>query len=166
MQTLSELIQPIDRDALRREVQASQPVPNFCIDGFLDPAFAERVADALPSFDEARKVGRAFNALNERGKVQITDADKFAPAVRELHRALASPEWLETLRYVMDLPNLVADPELVGGGIHMTGPRGRLDVHVDFNYIEERELHRRLNILIYFNRGWQEQWGGNIELWS
>jgi hypothetical protein len=60
----------------------------------------------------------------------------------------------------------LADDQLVGGGIHQTGPRGHLDVHIDFNYIEDRQLHRRLNILIYFNKDWRPEWGGNIELWN
>jgi hypothetical protein len=37
---------------------------------------------------------------------------------------------------------------------------------VDFNYIKERELHRRINILVYFNKDWKKEWGGNIELWD
>ena len=41
-----------------------------------------------------------------------------------------------------------------------------MDVHVDFNFIAARELHRRLNILIYFNKDWDPSWGGNIELWD
>ena len=28
------------------------------------------------------------------------------------------------------------------------------------------KLHRRLNILIYFNKDWKPDWGGNIELWD
>ena len=44
--------------------------------------------------------------------------------------------------------------------------RGHLDVHVDFNYIEDRKLFRRMNILVYFNKDWQDEWGGNIELWD
>ncbi len=50
--------------------------------------------------------------------------------------------------------------------MHLTGPRGRLDVHVDFNYAESRKLHRRLNILIYLNEGWKSEWGGAVELWD
>ena len=70
------------------------------------------------------------------------------------------------LSTVFAIPKLLPDEELVGGGMHQTGARGHLDVHVDFNYIEERQLHRRLNILIYFNKGWKPEWGGNIELWD
>jgi hypothetical protein len=96
----------------------------------------------------------------------VTDATLFAEPVAELNRALARPEFLELLSHVLEIPNLLADDQLLGGGIHQTGPRGHLDVHIDFNYIEERQLHRRLNILIYFNKNWQEEWGGNIELWD
>ena len=160
------IINPIDRDALRNQVAQSTPVPNFKIDNFLDEEFANRVLAAFPSFDDALKLGKSFSAVNERNKVQVTDSKLFAEPIAELNRALAAPDFLELLGYVFDIPNLLADENLVGGGIHQTGPRGHLDVHVDFNYIEERQLHRRLNILIYFNKDWQESWGGNIELWE
>ena len=77
---------------------------------------------------------------------------------------VTTPEFLDLLSHVTGMPRLLTDDELVGGGIHQTGPRGHLDVHVDFNYIKERDLHRRLNILIYFNKNWQPEWGGNIGL--
>jgi Rps23 Pro-64 3,4-dihydroxylase Tpa1-like proline 4-hydroxylase len=159
-------ISPIDRDALREQTRAAKPVPNFCIDNFLESSFADSVLAAYPSFEEATKVGRSFSAVNEKLKVQVTDSSTFAEPVAELNRTLASPEFLDLLSYVFDMPNLLADEELVGGGIHQTGSRGHLDVHVDFNFIEERELHRRLNILIYFNKDWKPEYGGNIELWD
>ena len=159
-------INPIDRDALRERVRTSSPVKNFCIDNFLDEAFANSVIAAYPSFEDALKVGRSFAAVNEKGKVQMTDSSKFAEPVAELNKQLASPEFLALLSDVFDMPNLLPDEELVGGGIHQTGPRGHLDVHVDFNFIEDRQLHRRLNILIYFNKDWKPEWGGNIELWD
>ncbi len=159
-------INPIDRDALRDKVRTAQPVPNFCIDNFLEESFADRVLSAFPSYEEAAKVGREFSAVNEYKKVQITDSSTFAEPIAELNRTLASPEFLEVLSDLFNMPNLLADEALVGGGMHQTGPRGHLDVHVDFNYLGDRELHRRLNILIYFNKGWQPEWGGNIELWD
>jgi Rps23 Pro-64 3,4-dihydroxylase Tpa1-like proline 4-hydroxylase len=166
--TLTQIthINPIDRKALRERVRTAQPVRNFCIDNFLDESFANEVLASYPSFEEATKVGRTFSAVNEKKKVQVTDASSFAEPIAELNRTLASPEFLEMLSDVFEMPNLLADEELVGGGIHQTGSRGHLDVHVDFNYIAERELHRRLNILIYFNKDWKPEYGGNIELWD
>ena len=161
-----EHINPIDREALRQQVKNATPVQNFCIDNFLEPEFAERVLASYPTYEDAMKKGKSFSAVNEKGKVQVSDSKSFAPAVDELNRTLASPEFLDLLGYVFDMPNLVADPELVGGGIHQTGPRGHLDVHVDFNFIEDRQLHRRLNILVYFNKDWKPEYGGNIELWD
>ena len=160
------MINPIDRDALRERVRTAKPVPFFSIDDFLETASAERVLDAYPSFEEAEKIGRSFNAVNEKGKIQVTDSTKFADPVAELNKELASPEFLDLMSYVFDIPNLLADEQLIGGGIHQTGPRGHLDVHVDFNYLGDRQLHRRLNILVYFNKDWEPDWGGNIELWD
>lgn len=160
------MINPIDSDALRSQISKATPFPYFSIDGFLKSEAADRVLAAYPSYEEALAIGRSFAAVNERGKVQVTDSSKFAEPVAELNRALAAPEFLDLLGNVFDIPNLLADDQLVGGGIHQTGPRGHLDVHVDFNYIAERQLHRRLNILIYFNKDWDPSWGGNIELWD
>ena len=160
------IINPLDRDELRNRVRNATPVPNFCVNNFLDPAFAERVVASYPTFEEAAKIGRSFAALNERGKIQVTDSSKFAEPIAELNRALAAPEFLELLSYVFEIPNLLADDKLDGGGMHQTGARGHLDVHVDFNYIEDRQLHRRLNILVYLNKDWKPEWGGNIELWD
>jgi Rps23 Pro-64 3,4-dihydroxylase Tpa1-like proline 4-hydroxylase len=163
---MNMLIRPIDRDDLRRQVQQARPFPFFAIDNFLDEAFAERVLAAFPSFEEAARMGRMFSAVNEKKKIQVTDARQFPEPIAELNRVLAAPDFCQLLSDVFAIPDLLSDEELVGGGIHETGPRGHLDVHVDFNYIEERQLHRRLNILVYFNKGWKPEWGGNIELWD
>jgi Rps23 Pro-64 3,4-dihydroxylase Tpa1-like proline 4-hydroxylase len=164
--TVDSVINPIDRETLRRQFQNAKPLPFFCIDNFLRPDFAEEVWASFPSYEQAREVGKSFKGVNEKGKVQVTDPNTFAEPVRRLNDALASQEFLDLLSYVTGMPNLLADDQLVGGGIHQTGPRGHLDVHVDFNYIKERDLHRRLNILIYFNKNWDPDWGGNIELWD
>jgi hypothetical protein len=160
------VINPIDREALRDRVRSATPFPFFAIDDFLDGEFAGRVEASFPSFEEALRIGRSFNAVNEKRKIQVTDSGQFPGPIAELNRALAGPEFLDLLSYVFEVPGLLADDELVGGGMHQTGARGHLDVHVDFNYIPERQLHRRLNILIYLNKDWRPEWGGNVELWD
>jgi hypothetical protein len=136
------------------------------IENFLEPAAAQRVAAAYPTFEQAQKDGFSFNFVNEQRKVQVTDTAKFPAAVRELNDAISSPAFLGDLETITGVPRLLADEKLAGGGMHLTGSGGRLDVHVDFNRLEDRALFRRLNILIYLNPVWSEQWGGHIELWD
>ncbi len=160
------LINPLDRDALRKKTGSALPFPHFCIDNFLDEGFAEDIYQSFPSFGEAKAVGREFTTVNEEEKIQITDSTKFAPPIARLNDLLASQEFTELMSYVFDIPNLIDDPALMGGGIHETDTGGRLDVHVDFNFMEERKWHRRLNILIYFNKDWKEEYGGYLDIWD
>jgi Rps23 Pro-64 3,4-dihydroxylase Tpa1-like proline 4-hydroxylase len=160
------VVQPLDRDLLKRQYAGAKPFPFVKIENFLEPSFAAAAAAAYPTFEDAQRQGMTFKAVNELKKVQITDAKRFPDPVARLNEALASAEFLSDLSYITGIPGLLADEELAGGGIHMTGPGGRLDVHVDFNYIESRKLHRRINILVYLNRVWEEHWGGHIQLWD
>jgi hypothetical protein len=162
----ADIIAPLQRDLLRERFRSAEPFPFIVIDDFLDADFAREVTASYPTFESALERGFSFNFVNERKKVQVTDVSKFPEPVARLNEAISSPAFLDQLSYITGIPALLADPELVGGGMHVTGPHGRLDVHVDFNYIPERSLHRRLNILIYLNPQWQAAWGGHVELWD
>ena len=41
-----------------------------------------------------------------------------------------------------------------------------LKVHADFNKNRFLGLDRRLNLLIYLNKDWEESYGGHFELWN
>jgi 2OG-Fe(II) oxygenase superfamily len=160
------LSQSYCREALRHQFVGAKPFPFAKIDNFLDPDFAQMIAASYPPFGVMSAHGRTFNAVNERKKVQVTDSGVFPEPVARLNKLLASREFLADLSYATGIANLLADEQLIGGGMHITGPGGRLDVHVDFNFIEERKLHRRLNLLLYLNPIWDESWGGHIQLWD
>jgi hypothetical protein len=160
------VVRPIDVDAVRAAYLRAQPFPFFVLDDFLEPDFVEAVAREYPRFEEAARLGRHFDRVNETGKVQVTDSFLFPPHVRELHQAISSPEFLATLSAITGVAKLVADPKLHGGGMHVTKRAGRLDVHVDFNWLEDQDLYRRFNILVYLNPEWDPSWGGGLELWD
>lgn len=155
-----------DREALRHQFQEAKPFPHMAIEELLDPEFAKEVSASYPAYSDARERGREFKAVNEMRKVQLTDAATFPEPVKKLNELLSSPEFIKDLEYITGIDNLLYDPQLEGGGMHLTGPRGRLDVHVDFNYVEDRQLHRRLNILVYLNDDWRDEWGGGVEIWD
>jgi hypothetical protein len=39
-------------------------------------------------------------------------------------------------------------------------------VHADFSYHNGLRLDRRINVLIYLNKDWKEEYGGHFELWD
>jgi hypothetical protein len=160
------LLGPIDFTNVRERMLGAPGFPHFCIDEFLDPAFAQEVHDAFPSYADAERMGRNFTAVNEKRKTQVTDAALFPAPIRRLHELLASDAFVQRMSFISGIPDLVADPMLVGGGIHETNHGGHLDVHVDFNVNERTGLFRRLNILVYFNRDWKEEYGGILDLWD
>lgn len=152
-------------DKLRDDF-SSATFPSICIDQFLDTDFAERLAAAYPSFSNAQSMGLEFTKVNEMGKVQITDPGVFPDEVKKLVEELSSPTFIENLETLSGISNLVWDPDFGGGGMHLTRSRGHLDVHVDFNYAHHLQMHRRINLLIYLNKEWQDSWGGELELWD
>lgn len=158
--------QPLDEQELCGLFNSARPFRHVAIDGFLDPAFASEVVAALPDFDRAREMGHEFRAVNESGKVQVTDDALFPEPVRQLHQLMASADLLAAFARITGIDALQADAELVGGGLHVMAGGSHLDVHVDFNLIEERQLHRRLNVLLFLNPEWQPAWGGELELWD
>ncbi len=160
------MLNPLDRETLRRQFELNRPYPHFIIENFLEPEAAKMVAAAYPDFETAARMGHQFKTVNEQRKVQICDPAKFPIPVQRLSEIISSPEFLKDMEYITGIPWLLSDDQFEGGGMHVTGPGGRLDVHIDFNYQEKRKLHRRLNILIYLNEGWRPEWGGEIELWD
>lgn len=164
--SLMNFINPSSLSLLKSDIQDVKPFPHFCIDNFLNEDFANEIHNSFPSYEESKAMGKEFSAVNEKYKIQVTDSNKFPPAILNLHQLLASPEFVEAVSQMTGIPNLLADPDLMGGGIHETNSGGRLDVHVDFNFIEEKQWHRRVNILIYFNKDWQEEFGGYLDIWD
>ena len=156
----------LDPDALRDQFTNAEPFGYVVIDQFLDEQRVQEIAQALPSYQQAQRVGTSFKTVNETKKVQIEDAQTFSPPVRALHDFLNGPEFRQTLEHITGIDELRSDPKTNGGGIHQTGPGGRLDVHVDFNYLPELQAFRRLNLLLYLNPQWDEAWGGHLELWD
>jgi len=163
---VSSWVRPFDVEALRQMYRRAEPFPFFVIDDFLEPDFVDEVVRAYPPFEQAAELGHQFDKLNETGKVQITDSALFPPAVKRLSDELASAPFLAKLSEITGVPDLVADPRLHGGGMHITRSSGRLDVHADFNFLEHMQLFRRFNILVYLNPTWDSAWGGGLELWD
>ena len=54
----------------------------------------------------------------------------------------------------------------MGGGFHETSTGGKLGMHADFRINDKLHLNRRLNMIIYLNKDWKDEFGGSLELWD
>jgi SAM-dependent methyltransferase len=141
----------------------ADPFPHIVIDNFLPPNILDAVLEKFPKPDEIDWY--TFNNDNEiklgsKNEVQIPQV------TRNVLAELNSGYMLDWLEILTKVPGLIADTRLIGGGLHQIQRGGKLDIHVDFNIEQHTKMYRKLNLLIYLNKDWQDEWGGQLELWD
>lgn len=149
---------------LSADYAAADPFPHTVVDGFLPPALIDKIVTNFP----ARKVeGEELFELGFVGhhKRQVPPA-QCSGFNRTLFSFFNSAPVLGFLESVSGIKGLLPDPYFMGGGFHEISRGGHLGIHADFRLNKVLNLHRRLNMLIYLNDGWQDEWGGHLELWD
>jgi Rps23 Pro-64 3,4-dihydroxylase Tpa1-like proline 4-hydroxylase len=81
-------------------------------------------------------------------------------------RELNGQVFVEYLEALTGIAGLIPDPHYRGAGLHQILPGGLLKIHADFDSQTHLALHRRINVLLYLNRDWDETYGGDLELWD
>ena len=147
---------------LAEQYRAAQPFPHIAIDDFLDPDILRTVIRDFPSSENKDY----FDRGQERLKFQYQPHEVSSGLVRNLFAELNNQAFLGFLEELTGIKGLIPDPYFEGGGLHETKPGGHLGVHADFNVHERLGLERRLNLLIYLNEDWGDEYGGQLELWN
>jgi hypothetical protein len=147
----------------REEYLAGNPFPNIYFDNFFN---AEKLSEILDEFPDLSK-GADFN-FNDPNQIKLASKGeyRFGEKTKEFMHFLNSQPFLEFLTALTGIEALIPDPYFDGGGAHQIMPGGLLKVHADFNKNKLTNLDRRLNILVYMNKDWDEAWGGHFELWD
>jgi hypothetical protein len=98
--------------------------------------------------------------------MQSATETSFGPLTRLFLYHLNSITFLEFLSQVTGIDDLIPDPRFEGGGLHQIVRGGKLGIHADFNKHRVYGLDRRLNLLLYLNKDWREEYGGHLQLWD
>ena len=150
-------------ETLRTSYENGKPFPHVLVDNLFDPVLLDRVLSEFPApgeikwqhFDRAQEIKLASNSESF-----------FGSTTRLFLYHLNSITFLEFLSRVTGIPNLIPDPCFDGGGLHQIVRGGKLGIHADFNKHPRYNLDRRLNLLLYLNKEWRDEYGGHLELWN
>lgn len=162
-----ELVNP-DRlakiaEARKGDFARAEPFPHIVLDDFLPPLVAEGL---LSDFHEKRDGWKHYHHYNER-KSAVTELDEMPPHTRTVMQDLLSQQMINFVAELTGITGLISDPDLEGAGMHRVEPGGHLNIHTDFlTHTKKRSWRREINLLIYLNKDWEDDWNGNLELWD
>ena len=139
----------------------SSPFPHIVIDDF---CYTEELMDIykkIPNINEKNRSRDQFFSSKKYEKSNLTNIDdKF----NIIHNELLSKRFENFLKDLTG-KKIFIDPKFHGGGIHQSESGSFLDMHTDFNYHpNEPKWFRYLNLLLYINPGWKNEWGGHLDI--
>lgn len=153
------------------EYVSGVPFPHAVIEDFIPGRLTNSIVGDFPA-PSADINWRQLLAKDEEGeKVQYNKQGmprlfKLSPIIRQLIWELNSSTFIRALEALTGIQNLLPDPSLRGGGLHQILPGGLLGVHADFTHHVDYDLERRVNVLLYLNKDWQDEYEGHLELWN
>jgi hypothetical protein len=141
--------------------QHAEPFKHVVIDDFFTDGFCQNLVTEFPPFDEEL-------AMNEDGivgaKAVFEKIRSIGPAYADLDELVRTGEFRSLVTDITGIPDLCHDPYYFGGGTHENREGQGLDAHVDFNYHPVTRQHRRINLIVYLNPEWRDEWGGSLQL--
>lgn len=148
--------------SLSERYRIAAPFPHIIIDDFIDEDVLGRVIAGFPPNEHKSY----FDRDQERLKFQFNPQEVSSGLVRNLFAELNGEAFLGFLEEMTGIEGLISDPYFEGGGLHETKRGGHLGVHADFNIHGRLKVERKLNLLVYLNRDWSPEYGGQLELWD
>ena len=163
--TIAELIfNKIDsqKHILKKQFQDSQNgIGYFFLDELLPIEIAENVSKIFPKPSEM-----VLRKSIRENKFVAAQMNNYNPILEEIIFAFQDIRIVNLVAGICNIKNVVPDKNLYAGGISMMGNKQFLNPHLDNSHDKDRNLWRVLNLLYYVTPCWEENFGGNLELWT
>ena len=152
------------------EYRQAQPFPHIVIDDFLPPSLLNGVIDDFRNYSnwgwdnsdysKGHQVKKFFSPWNNDGDTTLPINTKL------ILNYFNSPDVISMLEKLTGIDGLIADPTLLGAGMHKIDSGGKLSIHADSRKHAVTGNYRRINLLVYLNKDWNKEWGGSLQLWD
>src|SRR6185312_10800494 len=148
---------------VRDSYRSAQPFPHAVIDNLFDESLLDALLAVFP--DPKSRYWHRFDAEKEI-KLALDTEDVIPMQIRLFLYFLNGSLFINFLEGLTGIPGLIPDPHWFGGGLHQIERGGKLAIHADFNNHGRLHLDRRLNLLLYLNKDWKPEYGGDFEMWD
>ena len=122
-------------------------------ESFVDQDRADQMGRDFPEWDEEEWdiAGKTFNT--EYGyKKELTDKVAMPESISSFIKDLESAEFISRLGEATGIDDLFIDEGLYGGGLNIYPAGSHLTTHIDFNYNNDLQAYRSVNLLYYMNK--------------
>jgi len=146
--------------------QSAEPFNFIVLDNFFNTNIIDDIMIDFENqnFDNWDK--RNHDKIQIKWRSDWKDDNDIPSNTYQLIQYLNSGNFLRFLTKLTGIQGIIPDPYLTGGGFNQINPGGTLAIHADGNWHDLMGVHRRLNVILYLNDNWQDEWGGHLELWS
>jgi len=150
-------------EELTNKFNNAEPFEHIIINNFLKQDIAEKISDEFPK--NLEDYYHYNNPLEI--KYAYDDISNMSDNIKNVFYSLCSNKIIDILKIITQNQNIEYDPTCHGGGLHLHSNNGRLHMHLDYEkhpILENKQ--RYLNIILYLTKDWNNEWGGQTELWD
>jgi Rps23 Pro-64 3,4-dihydroxylase Tpa1-like proline 4-hydroxylase len=146
---------------LRQQFSTSSAAIGYCfLDDLLPEDFAMQLYSIFPKSSEM-----VHKKSIREDKYVAAQMNQYHPLLEETIYAFQDKKVVELIGKICQIESAIPDENLYAGGLSGMANKQFLNPHLDNSHDKDRERWRVLNLLYYVTPDWDENYGGNLELW-
>lgn len=147
---------------LRSDFDNAKPYKYLVLENFFTDEVANKMFENFPSIENLNVKRKSLN----EDKSEDYHFERWDPVFTKVREVIAGKEWYDIMSRLTGIEGLHTTADSLGSGVHQGKNGSYVDVHIDVNMNPKTNLWRRINLLIYLNKNWQPEYGGDLEIWD
>lgn len=151
-------------DELKDNFKNAKPFEHVIIPNFLSEEYANNLYKLFPTDVKDGNWHKYWNPIEV--KYAKDEINELPTELKNIFYLLSTDIMTKIISKISDIPDLQYDPYLHGAGLHAHPVGGRLHMHLDYEKHPYTGKQRRLNVILYMSKDWNDEWNGQSELWN